>query len=446
MKKNNNIYRDIIILGLPILIGQLGSIVTAFADNIMVGHYSTEAMASASFVNNVFNVAILCCVGFTYGITPLVGALFGRGKHEEIGATLRRGFRINILFCCMISLIMGILYFLIDDMGQPQELLPIIKPYYLIVLSSILFISIFNVFAQWSYAMDNSRMPMWIILGANALNIFGNWLLIYGHLGAPEMGLTGAGISTLVSRVACALLILIIFIKSKQYKKYRQGWVDRHIQGIKSSKIWSTSLPVSMQMAFETGAFSLSAVMAGWLGKIELASFQIIVIIGTLGFCIYYAIGAATSVKVANASTDNNNPHQAMRRAAIAGYHIMLVIMIISSLIFLTLGKHLMAAFSDDISVLSMSSTLIIPLVIYQLGDATQITFANALRGTSRVMPMLWIAFVSYIIIGLPSTYLLAFTAGLGLWGIILSFSVSLFIAGFLFLFFFLKVTKYTRK
>lgn len=429
-------------LGLPILIGQLGMIVTSFADNIMVGHYSTEAMASASFVNNVFNVATLALIGFTYGITPLVGALYGGGRLADIGAAVRRGLRVNIIFCMVVIAIMSALYFNVERLGQPDELIPVIKPYYLTILVSMTGICVFNVMAQWSYAVGDTRMPMWIILFTNGLNVLGNWMMIYGHWGMPEMGLTGAGISTLVSRMICAGIIVIIFFYSKKNRVYLSGWRDRSLSPFSRSKIWKTSLPVSLQMAFETGAFSLSAIMAGWMGKIELAAFQIIVIVGTLGFCIYYALGAAISVKVANVSAAKDNPRAHMRRVARAGYIIMLILMTISSLTFVLMGRTLMAVFTNDAEVYTLAATLLVPLVLYQLGDATQVTFANALRGTSRVLPMVWIAFVSYIVVGVPSTYLLAFTASLGLWGIVLSFSVSLFLAGGLFLYFFLKATQ----
>ena len=437
-----NIYAELIALGLPILIGQLGMIVVSFADNIMVGHYTTEALAAASFVNNVFNVAMLACIGFTYGMTPMVGLLFGRGDRHKIGAVVRRGLRINMVFTLLVMSAMGTLYFFVDSLGQPAELLPLIRPYYLIMLAGMFPVAVFNVFAQWSYAIDDSRTPMWIILGANAVNLLGNYALIYGNWGCPELGLTGAGIATLAARVLCPLVLVGIFFFSRRCRVYREGYRDRGLEGVSRSKVWRTSLPVSLQMAFETGAFSLSAIMAGWIGKIELAAFQIIVIVGTLGFCIYYSIGAAVSVKVANSTGAGADTHRRMRHVASAGYRIMLVMMCLSSLTFVFFGRTLMHAFSDDTAVLAAAGALIFPLVLYQLGDATQITFANALRGTSHVMPMLWIAFISYIVLGLPSTYLLAFTAGLGLWGIVLSFSVSLFAAGALFLYFFLKVTK----
>jgi MATE family multidrug resistance protein len=299
---------------------------------------------------------------------------------------------------------------------------------------------VFNVFAQWAYAINRTKMPMWIILIANIANVIGNYMLIYGVWGCPELGLTGAGISTLFSRVLSMVCILAVFFGFKEYHKYREGFTQNHISKLHLAQINRTSWPVALQMAFETGAFSLSAIMAGWLGKIPLASFQVMLIVGTLGFCIYYSFAASVSVLVSNAAGLNDNAK--IRRISFAGFHILLASATISSLVFIIFGETLIRAFTDDTAVIITSLSLIFPLVLYQYGDATQINFANALRGTSNVMPMLWIAFVSYIIVGLPSTYLLAFTFGLGLYGIFLSFSVSLFLAATLFIYFFMRTTR----
>lgn len=440
LRKYRDNYVSIIRLGLPILIGQLGMIIVGFADNIMVGQYSTEALASASFVNNIFNVAILACIGFTYGLTPLVGALFSQKRYDTIGAILRNGLFLNTAFSLIILGIMTILYFNVDRMGQPEELLPLIRPYYLLYLAGLIPISGFNVFAQWAYAINRTKMPMWIILIANIANVIGNYMLIYGVWGCPELGLTGAGISTLFSRVLSMVCILAVFFGFKEYHKYREGFTQNHISKLHLAQINRTSWPVALQMAFETGAFSLSAIMAGWLGKIPLASFQVMLIVGTLGFCIYYSFAASVSVLVSNAAGLNDNAK--IRRISFAGFHILIAIATISSLVFIIFGETLIRAFTDDTAVIITSLSLIFPLVLYQYGDATQINFANALRGTSNVMPMLWIAFVSYIVVGLPSTYLLAFTFEMGLYGIFLSFSVSLFLAATLFIYFFMRTTR----
>lgn len=432
-------YKEIIRLGLPILVGQLGMIVTAFADNIMVGRYSTEALASSSFVNGVFNVVIFCCLGFTYGLTPLIGALYGQQRHRDIGALLRNGLFLNVLYSLVLTAALAALYFYLDRLGQPEELLPLIRPYYLTALAGILPVCVFNVFAQWSYATTDTGTPMWIILGGNVLNIVGNYMLIFGHFGAPELGLTGAGLSTLASRVLTALALVAVFFFARRAREARAGFRAGRLSGASLGRVWRTSLPVSMQMTFESGSFSFAAIMSGWLGAVPLAAFQIIVITGTLGFCVYYSVGAAISVVVANVAGSGDAPM--MRRAAWQGYHIMLALMTCSSLIFALGGRSILGVFTDDPVVLAAAVALICPLVLYQLGDATQITFANALRGTSRVMPMLWIAFVSYVVVGIPATYLLGFPVGMGLYGILLSFSVSLFLAGALFLIFFLRAT-----
>lgn len=439
-------YKQIAKLGLPILIGQLGMIVVGFADNIMVGQYSTAALASASFVNNIFNCVLFCCIGFTYGILPLAGALFGAEKNDDgaakrrIGALMRNATLLNAIFAVALTAIMTCVYFNIHRLGQPDELLPIIRPYYLLFLAGIVPVSLFNAFAQWSYAIKNTMMPMWIILASNVVNIAGNYALIYGNWGAPELGLTGAGISTLTARILCPAIIMAIFFMGKKYADFRRGFAEGRISANSLKHIWHTSIPVSMQMTFESGSFSGAAIMAGWIGTVALASYQIIVIVGTLGFALYYAIGSAIAVLVSNEA--GRHDIRSMRRAGWAGYHAMLLLACCSTMMFVLFAKPLMHMFTNDTQVLSTALTLLLPLILYQLGDATQITFANALRGTSKVMPMLWIAFVSYIVVGLPATYALAFPAGLGIYGIVLSFSVSLFLAGGLFLLYFIKYTR----
>lgn len=439
MAKKNN-YIKLLKLGFPILIGQLGLIVVAFADNIMVGRYSTEALASASFVNSVFNLANFACLGFTYGITPIVAALYARKENFEIGKVMRNALCVNVLFTLAICLILGIIYANVEHLGQPEELMPLIKPYFLIILSTLLPNTLFNVFAQWSYAIGNSKMPMWIILLSNVLNIIGNYALIYGHFGAPELGLVGAGLSTLFSRIVSPVIIIAIYFAVKKYEDYSEGFLQSKLSAATCKKVAVTSYPISLQMSMESGSFSIAGVMAGWIGAIALASFQIIVIVGTLGFCIYYSFGSAVAVLVANATGLGDKVQ--MKKVAAAGYHIILFLMAMSSIVFVIFGSQLISAFTMDKLVITTTLTLIVPLLLYQLGDATQITYSGALRGTGNVMPMLWVAFVSYIIIGIPASYLLAFTFGLGIYGLILSFSFSLLPAGGAFAYFFYKTVK----
>ncbi|MCM1021760.1 MAG: MATE family efflux transporter [Muribaculum sp.] len=439
MTKYRQEYAKIVKLGLPILVGQLGMIVVAFADNIMVGRYSTDALASASFVNNVFNVAIFACLGFTYGLTPLIGALFSRDRFDKIGAMIRNGLFANMLFALLITALMTLLYLNLDSLGQPDELMPLIKPYFVLSLIGILPVAIFNALSQWLYAINRTGIPMWIVLVANVVNIAGNYLLIFGHCGFPELGLMGAGYSTLISRIICPLAAMYVLLCMRRFRVYRDGFVNSRINKTLLSHINRTSWPVSVQMTLESVCFSFSAVMAGWIGAVPLAAYQIIVITGTLGFCVYYSMASAVSVIVANNAGLNDS--RAMRHTAFAGYHIVLVLATLSSLVFIFFERYLILLFTEDIRVIELTMTLIFPLVLYQYADATQILFANALRGTSNVMPMLWIAFVSYMVVGIPAGYIITFPCGMATYGIILSFSISLIIAASLFLYFFLRTT-----
>lgn len=398
MSGGRSTYGRILSLGFPILIGQLGNIMVGFADTNMVGQYSTEALASSSFVNNLFNVGIFACVGFTYGLTPLIGALFAQKRDKEIGSLLRTGMWVNLLFALLITAIMGAVYMRLDRFDLPEELLPLIRPYFLIYLAGVVPIALFNVFAQWAYAIQRTVMPMVIILVANCVNILGNWLLIRGHMGCPELGLTGAGLASLAARWLSVVMIAGVFMSRRMFAGYRRGFFSSPRRKNDIRLINGTSWPVSMQMTFESGSFTAAAIMAGWLGKIPLAAFQVIVIVGTLGFCIYYSMAAAVSVLVSNAAGQGDR--SLMRKVAGRGYVIMLILATGSSLLFALAGPEVIRFFTHDPEVIGVALTLIVPLVLYQYGDATQINYANALRGTANVMPMLWIAFVSYVVIG----------------------------------------------
>lgn len=307
-------YKAILWLAFPLLLGQLGNIAVSFADNIMVGHYSRQALASASFVNNIFNIAIFASLGFTYGLTPIVGAMFARGHNEAIGRTVRVGLIVNVLFTILLSGIMLAVYFNVHRMGQPEHLLPLIRPYFLTVLGGMLPVAIFNVLAQWSFGIGHTGLPTWIILGCNALNIVGNYILIFGNFGAPELGLLGAGYSTLTSRIVSAVVIVAVFLYSRAGRDYREGFIRNKALRGESRTIFAKGFPVAIQMACETASFSGSAVIAGWLGEISLAAFQVFVTTSMLGFCLYYSIGAAMAIPVSHAAGHSDN--KGMRRTA----------------------------------------------------------------------------------------------------------------------------------
>lgn len=197
-------YRELASLGLPIIIGQLGTIVLGFADTLMIGHHSTQELAAAGLVNNVFALVLLFYLGFSYGLTPLVGRLYGREEHTVIGRMVKNSLAANLLVGLLLTALMTALYFNLHRIGQPQELLGIIRPYFLINLVSIFFVGVFNTLKQFFDGITRTRTPMWVMIAGNVFNIFFNWMLIYGVGPFPEMGLLGAGLATLGSRMLMA--------------------------------------------------------------------------------------------------------------------------------------------------------------------------------------------------------------------------------------------------
>ena len=425
-------HRAILRLGLPIAVGQLGVIVMGFADTMMVGRYSTTALAAASFVNSAFNLIFFMLVGYSYGLTPLIAGLFGRGERGEAGRTLGHAVVCNLLYAAVLVAVMSGVYFCLSGFGQPEEVLPLVRPYYLCILASMPFVALFNVLRQFTDGITETRTAMWVLLAGNALNLLGNWLLIYGVGSFPEWGLTGAGVSTLVARVAVAVILLAHLCLRGRYADYRAGL--RHFLPRRPllRQIHRQSFPISLQMGMETGAFTLSCVMAGWLGAVHLAAFQVMLTVGTLGYLFYYSFGSGLSIRVALFYGQKDWPE--VRRATAAGTHILLGMALISSSLMWGADRWLVGLFTSDPAVLSLALSLIPPLVLYQLGDAMQVCYANALRGTAQVKAMMWIAFVSYLCVNLPVGYFLAFVCGWESFGLFIAFSFGLFTAAFLFL------------
>lgn len=425
-------YKALFFLGLPIVIGQLGVIVLGFADTLMVGHHSTAELAAASFVNNLFTLCIIFSTGFSYGLTPIVGAFYGNRRFAEAGQALRCSLVVNVLVSLLLTLIMAILYFFIDRLEQPEELLPLIKPYYLVLLASLAFVMLFNGFKQFTDGITDTKTAMWILLFGNALNIVGNYILINGKLGVPELGLLGAGISTLFSRIVMVLIFAVIVLRSRRFIRYRIGFLRWGWSKPLFKQLNALGWPVGLQMGMETASFSLSTIMVGWLpsGKIALASHQIMLTISQFTFMIFYGIGAAVAVRVSNFKGQDDM--QNVRRSAYAGYHLILCTGVVLLSIVFSLRDYLGGWFTDSAAVTTAVSALFLPFLIYQFGDGLQIAFANALRGISDVKPMMLIAFVSYFVISLPVGYLCGFIFGWGLTGVWMAFPFGLTTAGLL--------------
>ena len=430
-------YPTLLRLGIPIMIGQLGTIIMGFMDTLMIGHHDTRELAAAGFVNAIIGLVAISAIGFSYGLTPVVGALLGKGETHSIAQKLKNSLAANNILAIAMMLVLGILYLNLHHLGLPTDLLPLIRPYLLMQILSFLPMMAFNAFKQFSDGIQDTRMPMWILLGGNVLNVVGNWLLIYGVAGLPEMGLTGAGVATLVSRIATWAAFAGIFHLTSRYKTYRQDFYKAQLCKADLRQMFRLGFPIMMQMGMETASFSLSAIYVGWLGTTALAAHQVMLTVGQLCYMLYYGMSAAVAVQVSYYRGAGRLPET--RHVAFAGLHLNLLLGLLTAVPIFLLRNQIGGWFVDSAEVSALVAAVVIPLCIYQFGDALQCTYCNALRGMEDVKPLVWIAFVAYFVISLPLGYLFGFTLNGGLWGIWMAFPFGLTTAGILYLTRFLR-------
>lgn len=423
--------REILRIGLPIMLGQACVIILAFADNIMIGWHSVDELAASSFVNNVMNLFILTELGFAAGMTPMIGADNGTGNIKGIGITVKNGLVTNGIIGGISIILLTIIYFCLDHFGQAPELMPYIKPYFAIIGISTLFALGFNVLKQFTDGICRPMISMTLLMIGNLLNIFGNWVLIYGKLGFPEMGLTGAGISTLVSRALILLVFVVFIFKSKKMNEYARAIKDALLSRDKMKGVFKMGYPVGIQMALESSTFTFAAVMAGWLGVIQLAAHQVVITISQLFFLMMQGLSFAVSILVSNAF--GRKDLGSVREYARKGYFMTLGISATLSALLYCFRYQAAGIFTDSPEVSAMAVSLFFLLFAYQFGDGLQLCFANVLRGIQDVRPIMYAAFVSYYLIAIPSAYVLGFKTSLGIHGIWMGFPIGLTLAGIFF-------------
>ena len=411
-----NKVREILKIGVPIMLGQACVIILAFADNIMIGWHSVNELAASSFVNNVMNFFILTELGFASGMTPIIGAFHGNGNVKGVGTTVRNGLLVNGIIGLIGLVLLAVIYLFIDSFGQEPELLPLIRPYFVIVGISIIFALGFNVLKQFTDGICKPVVSMLFLMGGNVLNIFGNWILIYGKLGCPELGLMGAGLSTLISRILMLLCFVLYIFKSEQFKAYAQAIKEALFSRVKMRHIFNMGYPVAIQMGLEASTFSFSAIMVGWISVTALAAHQVAITISQLFFLMMQGLSFALSILVSNCYgiKDYAGIHAYVKRG---------ILMIFGTSLSLSILLYIfrypaVGMFTDSPEVAEIAVVLFYVLFAYQIGDGIQLCFANVLRGLQDVKPIMYAAFVSYYLIAIPVAYVLGFKAGLGAVGV----------------------------
>ncbi len=397
---------SILRLGLPIVIAQLGLIIQSIADTVMIGQYGTYELSAASFTNNLFNLTYFFLLGYSYGTTPVIGYNYGKNDDVAVGRTLKESLIGNVSLSLIISLLLYLIYLNISLLHQPEELIPYIKIYFILLLYSMPLIGMFNSLKQFCDAVGDTKTPMWIMLIGNIVNIICNALLIFGLLGFPEYGIMGAGIATLLSRIVMCIGICFVICMKKTYKVYISNLKSRFTyKGL--WHITKIGLPISCQLSLEAAAFNVSAIFMGWLGVGELAAHQIACTIGTVCFTIYYGIGAAVAIQISHARAVNN--WSEIKTISVVGYIMTTCSAVLMSGILFIFITPLVSLFTPDMNVARIVFSLMPAFFVYQFGDSLQIVYANCLRAIEDVNKLLLYSLIAYGLISIPLGYIFAF-------------------------------------
>ncbi|MCH7397082.1 MATE family efflux transporter [Belliella sp. DSM 107340] len=429
----NDHFSKTFVLAYPVMLSQLGQVLVGVADSMMVGRLGAEPLAAASLANSIFFVLLMFGIGVSMAITPLVAMADGKNKTSRIGRLFRHGFTINMVTGAMLFIVIILFSPLLKYMNQPQKVVELAIPYLAIITLSILPFMFFQTFKQFAEGLSQTKQAMYITIVCNGLNVFLNWIMIYGNLGFPALGLNGAGWATLISRVLMGIVIAYYVLKSKRYKSFNLGFKIKRFSFPMISKMLRIGVPTGFQFIFEVGAFSAAAIMMGWIGVTALAAHQIAINLASISYMMASGLSAAAMVRVGNQL--GRKDIKTLREAGFTVFGMTAIFMLCAAVLFISLREFLPSLYIDDDTVIQMSASLLIIAGIFQLSDGIQVVGLGALRGMADVKVPTIVTLIAYWVIGLPLGYFFAFVLDMQEKGIWYGLLIGLTVTGFMLLY-----------
>jgi multidrug resistance protein, MATE family len=403
-------------LSLPIVIAQLGTVLMGVADNIMVGRLGPAPIAAAGIANSVFFLLAVLGMGSVSVIAPQVATAFGKQDTRECSQLLRTAIRLGLGIGVLLALGIAVLAFNFHLFRQTEVVTDLAVSYLLIIAVSVIPQIFFLSLKQFSDGLSYTQVAMFMTVIGLVVNVFCNWLLIYGNLGFPAWGLDGAGWATVISRTIMALGMLLYIFRAPAFRIFTAAPQAPVSLLPLQKKILRLGLPGGFQMFFEVGAFSGAAIIAGWLGTIPLAAHQIAINLASVTYMIAAGISAAGAIRVGQA-VGQYSPEKIIRAGTVA-LVLSVVFMAAACVIFLTLNYPLVRLYISDPEVVTLAAALVIIGGFFQLSDGVQVVCLGILRGIADVNIPTIITLFAYWVIGLPLGYALAFTFRMGAQGI----------------------------
>lgn len=423
-RENRDHIRKTLSLAYPVIIGQLGLIMMGVVDNIMVGELGAVPLAAASLSNSLIFLVLIIAIGNAIAVTPLIAILVGAKKTQESEIYFRQSLIINITMGAIVFLLIVVGTNYLDLIGQPGDVITRAKSYMVIIGLSIFPLMIFQTYKQFIEGLSIMRPAMVITLAANLVNIFANWVLIFGNLGFPRLELNGAGWATFISRFFMAGSLMLFVTRNKNFKEFDLSIKFKNINFHVIKKILSIGIPSGFQYFFEVGAFSFAVVMIGWIGANELAAHQIAISLASISFMGVLGISQAGGILVGNAVGEKNV--HLVRKNGFTAILLGMFWMAVSGIVFILFRNLLPYIYIRDEVVIQIASQLLVIAALFQLSDGVQAVGIGILRGLTDVKGPTVITFIAYWIISLPVGYFLGFELDFGVIGVWIGLLIGL--------------------
>jgi MATE family multidrug resistance protein len=421
--------RPTLTLAFPIIVGQVSQMLIGITDTVMIGRVGKVPLAAAAFAHGLFMLVFIIGIGVLMSVSVLVARSHGAGQPRECAEYTRHGMGLALLLGLAGALVMMVMGPQLHYFGQPPEVVIAVRPYFEIIGWSLVPVMVFQVLRQFSEAVGHPWAPMGILLGGVLLNVFLNWVLIYGNLGAPVLGLEGAGWATLISRAVAAVVLWWWLARRPEVRAEwpeagtNPPWLSRW-EWPRVREMLDIGLPAAGQLLFEAGAFAAAALMMGWLGTVPLAAHQIA--LSCAGFTFMFPLGISIAVAVRIGRAVGERRYEALRPIGFGALGAGTLLMLSFALVFALTGRWLAEGFTPEADVVTLAAKLLVVAAIFQIFDGGQVVGAAALRGLADVRVPLGITFVAYWVIALPLAYLLGVRGRFGAMGIWLGLAAGL--------------------
>lgn len=409
--------KETIYLAWPLVITQVGHIITGMVDTIFLGKIGPTEQAACILSNNLYVLLLVFGIGVSYATTPLVTDAHHNNDVQKKASLFKNSLVLNLSVAVLCFVILFLSSGVLKYMQQPVEVAELAVPFFDILIFSMIPVSLFFTCKQYCEGLANTRMALIISVVGNLLNIILNYLLIYGNFGFPELGYLGSAWASFIARAFMGISFLIFIFRSPLTKEIGAVYKQVKINWVELKDLARIGLNSGAQFTFEVAAFAIAGLMAGTFGKEQIDAHGIALSIAAFTYMFASGISSAATIRVSVYNAQQN--WLEIKNAGYTALKLVLLVMGAFGLLFLIFSTVLPLGFSDEIEIIKLASELLIIAAMFQLFDGIQVVAIGALRGLEDVKYPTVITLVGYWLIALPLAYLLAFTfkmETIGIW------------------------------